>query len=286
MVESLDGRGRQCLDSDGRAAGRALLSISEQAKAARAGSMVVSPVHITKMSTLPYMAPNTPDVSRRSSQARPGRSIVDETRSMLLSGMTATQASDLGTVVNRRASAASETSQVSRRQSLVAVPPEMLQLWGHRYLNDQAKADVLVAPTALRRHSGSDQTDGIEGNRLVIRARVRPRSKDRKGFIIARNFDREELRATLPTTPITHLSSRRPSGAPPSPDELSGSARTPATPLTSLTSSLALGRRRSSATVSGVRVGSHQSKGSVKEMPVREFCPSYPAMIATSPASA
>lgn len=274
MVESLGGRGRQYSVGDGRAVVRPLSPIVEQTMAARVGNMAVeSPLYTTTSTILPFTAPSTPDISRSSSKARPGRSIVDETRSMLLSGMTVSQASDLGTVANRRLSAAAEALQKNRRQSLTVLPPEKLQAWGHVYLNDPTKADVLVAPSALRRHSGSGQVDGVEGNRLAIRARIRPRSKDRRAFVIARSFDLEQLRTTLPTTPTTPLSSRRQSGAPPSPEDLSGSARTPTTPLTPLTPGLALARRRSSAAASGVRVGIHQLKGSVKEMPVREFCP-------------
>lgn len=275
VVQSLDGRARQCSAGDGRAAARSLSSIAEQTITARFGNMAVEiPVYSMTPPTLPFTAPSTPELPRRSFQAGSGPSIVDETRSMLLSGMTATQANDLGTVANRRLSAVSEASQKGRRQSLAVAPPEMLQAWGHVYLNDPTKADVFVAPSALRRHSGSGQADRVEGNRLVIRARVRPRSKDRKGFIIARSFDLEQLRATLPTTTTTtHLFSRRLSAAPPAPEELSGSARTPTMPLTPLTSSLALGRRRSSTAACGVWTSGHQSKGSGKEMPVREFCP-------------
>lgn len=277
MLGSLDGRGRQCSVDDGRMAVSPLSAGTEQAMASRVGKMAVkSPLHTTPPA-LSYTAAGASDVRRRSPQASSSRSMADETRSMLLSGMTASQAEDVRTVANRRLSAATEASQGSRRQSLTVLPPETLQAWGHVYLNDPSKADVFVAPSALRRHSGTGLADESHGKCLAIRARIRPKSKERKAFIIARNFDLEQLQTTLPTTPTTPGSSRRQSRASPSPDDLSGPARTP----TALTPGLAPGRRRSSAAPAGIRTGSHQSKSSAKEMPVRES-QSIPAKYATT----
>lgn len=264
MVESLDGRSRQGSLGDNRVPTGPLSPVAEQAMAARVENMVMeSPLY-----------GKAPADQGQSCRAVPGRLMVDETRSMLLSGMTASQANNLGTVASRRLSVTTEALQKNRRQSLVLIQPDMLQAWGHVYFNDPAKADVFVAPSALRRRSGGGQAGIIEGNRVSIRARIRPKSKDRKPFLLARSFDLEQLRTTLPVTPTTPSSSRRrQSGVPLSSEDMSDSARTPTTPLTPLTPGIASGRRRSSVAASGLRVGSHQPKGGAKEMPVRECCP-------------
>lgn len=262
MVESLDGRSRQGSLGDNRIPTGPLSSIAEQAMAAKVEQMAVeSPLYGTTLAN-----------QGLSCRATSGRSIVDETRSMLLSGMTASQANNLGTVANRRLSATAEALQKNRRQSLMLIQPDMLQAWGHVYFNDPAKADVFVAPSAMRRRSGSGQASMIEGNRVSIRARIRPKSKDRKPFLLARSFDLEQLRTTLPTTPTTPSSSRHPQpGLLLASDDMSDSARTPTTPVTPGTPGIASGRRRSSAIASGPRVGSHQPKSGAKEMPVRKF---------------
>lgn len=186
---------------------------------------------------------------------------------MLLSGMSPSQANDLGVVANRRLSAPTDVVQKQRRQSLMLLQTDMLQTWGHVYFGDPTKADVFVAPSALRRLSG---TDGVEGHsdsdRLVIRARVRPQGRERKPFIITRSFNLGDLRATLPSPTTPGASPRRQSGAPLSPDAVS-SPRIGTSPLT-------MSRRGSSVAASSplpVRRGSHQQKGSSREMPIREL---------------
>ncbi|CAN8101146.1 unnamed protein product [Discula destructiva] len=286
MVDSLDRRARQDSIAGESQPGRSRSPIAEQAMAARVGYLSMDSPLSVKSPTLPLTAPNTPRNQQVHRDAK-SMSMVDETRSMLLSGMSASQANDLGAVVNRRLSASTDVSQDSRRQSLSMLQPDMLQAWGHVYFNEPAKADVFVEPSALRRPSGDGQTDAIEGNHMAIRARIRPKNKDRKPFLIARSFDLGELRSTLPTASNTLTSLRRQSGVPISPDDLSTAARTPTTPLTPLIPSLALGRRRSSIAASGLRgsrVGSHQSKGSSKEMPVhlvyaRSYLPALAALM-------
>lgn len=272
MVESLDGRGRQGSFGDERTLGRSLSPVAEQSMATRVGNLAMD----SRVNA-------TPTDSRHSSQVRSSRSIVDETRSMLLSGMNVSQAADLGTVANRRASTTGDMAQRNRRKSLALVPVESLQEWGHVYFNNPTKAHVLVAPSALRRHSGGGQADGIEDGRLAIRARIRPRGKDRKAFILARSFDLEQLRTTLPATPTTPLSSRRQSGTPLSPEDMPYSARTPTTPLTPLALGLASERRRSSAGAAAARSSAHQLRIGAKEMPVREFSPASPCIGPTPP---
>lgn len=195
-------------------------------------------------------------------------SMAEQTRNILLSGMTVSQATDLGTVANRRLSAPADMLQKQRRQSLLLTQPDTLQDWGHVYLGSATKADVFVAPSALRRpSSGGGTGHGTpqgrpENHRVAIRARVRPRRKDRRPFVIARDFDLDQLRATIPApTP------------PPSAHDVPASARTPLSLLA--TSPLAgRGARRASMAASGLgmqpfREGRAQQAGS-KEFPIRK----------------
>ncbi|KAJ4397625.1 hypothetical protein N0V93_001858 [Gnomoniopsis smithogilvyi] len=285
MVESLDGGSRQGSFSGEVLSGRALSPISERAMAARVGNLSMDGPSHAKSAQLPSTAPNTPSNAQYAPQSGSQRLMVDETRSMLLSGMTVSQANHLGTVANRRLSAPADVLQKSRRQSLALLQPDMLQAWGHVYYNEPAKADVLVAASASRRQSGVAMADGTDGNCVVIRARIRPRNKDRKPFLIARSFDLSQLRTTLPSTPTTPNSLRRQSGVPVSPDDLSMAARTPTTPLTPLTPRLGpVQHRRLSLAAAGFRSGCHPSKSNAKEMPVhlayaRSYLPALAALM-------
>lgn len=191
-------------------------------------------------------------------------SMAEQTRSMLLSGMTASQATDLGTVANRRFSAPADMLQKQRRQSLLLTQPDTLQDWGHVYLGSATKADVFVAPSALRRPSSGGTGHGTpqgrpENHRVAIRARVRPRRKDRRPFVIARDFDLDQLRATIPDpTP------------PPSAQDGPGSARTPLSPLAA--SPLAgRGARRASMAASGLGMQPFQREGRAQQAGSKEF---------------
>lgn len=290
MVESLHSDARRASLGGDKLERRSLSPIAEQAMAARVHHMSMdTPVYL-KAPQLPITAPNTPYSPQQQQHAvhgTAGRSMAEETRSMLLSGMTASQANDMGAAANRRLSAPVDALQQTRRQSVALISPELLQAHGHVYLGDPTKADVFVAPCALRRASGlvGGQVDGAVGSHEVtIRARIRPKNKDRKPFLLARSFDLDQLRATIPSTPTTPSQSRRQSGGPPSPEDWSSGARTPTTPQTPL-GPLSSARRRSSLAAPGTRVGGyHQLKSSSKEMPVRElhlphalsFCPRSP----------
>ena len=272
MVESLGGRSRQGSYGSDRSLSRPLSPVAEQAMATRVINMTMdSPVRNTTPA-LPVTAPGTPQ--QRSVSAQRQQTIAEETRSMLLSGMSPSEANDLGVVPSRRLSAPADVTQKQRRQSLMLLQTDMLQTWGHVYFGDPTRADVFVAPSALRRLSG---TDGVEGHsnhpdRLVIRARVRPRSKERKPFIITRSFNLGELRATLPSPTTPGPPPRRQSGAPLSPDTIS-SPRMATSPLTS-------SRRGSSVAASSplsARRGSYQQKSQSKEMPIRKLTTSFPA---------
>lgn len=266
MVESLAGRSRQGSLGLDKPLSRPLSPVAEQSMAARVVNMTMDSPMRAKAAVLPVTAPSTPQ--QRSPTAQKRQTMVEETRSMLLSGMSPSQANDLGIVANRTLSASTPTDviQKQRRQSLMLLQTDVLQNWGHVYFGDPTKADVFVAPSALRRLSGTDSFEGhSHSDRLVIRARVRPRGKERKPFIITRSFNLDELRATLPSPSTPVASSRRHSQAPSSPDTSSSPAMA--------TSPLALSRRGSNGVASSplsARRGSHQQKGISKEVPIRK----------------
>ncbi|ROV93418.1 hypothetical protein VMCG_08410 [Cytospora schulzeri] len=280
MVESLDVRGRQGslgFDFD-RPLSRPLSPVADQSMAARVVNMTMdSPVH-SKTPVLPVTAPATP--LQRSSSAQRRQTIVEETRSMLLSGMSPSQANNLGNVASRKLSVPGDVIQRQRRQSLMLLQTDMLQTWGHVYFGDPTKADVFVAPSAMRRLSGTDSVEGhSHSDRLVIRARVRPKGKERKPFIITRSFDLGELRATLPSPSTPVASSRRQSGASSSSPDTAISPRMANSPLVL--------SRASSVTASSplaVRRGSHQQKGNSREVPIhlpyaRYYLPALAALM-------
>ncbi|KAL3425134.1 hypothetical protein PVAG01_04415 [Phlyctema vagabunda] len=91
---------------------------------------------------------------------------------------------------------------------------DRLRTWGNTYLGNTATADAYVNAVSLRRPSLALTKDGIrEGagptSRLTaFRARVTPRDKDRKPFLIQKQLDIEDLRAAIPP-----VSSREPYSA-------------------------------------------------------------------------
>ncbi|KAI3396729.1 hypothetical protein diail_11756 [Diaporthe ilicicola] len=264
MVESLDARARQAGLS------RSLSPGAEQSMAARVNLMTMDSPMQSRRPVSPISAPNTPLLASPSTDWR--QNMVQQTRSMLLSGMSPSQASNLGAVTTRKLSAPAEAIQKQRRRSMMLLQPEMLQAWGHVYFGDPTKADVLVAPSALRRLSGTEQPDSAgEGNgqsdRLVLRARVRPKGKERKPFLIARSFNLDELRATLPSPATSVPSPRRQVVAPLSPDTIS-SPRPSTLPL-------APSRRRSTVASSSPMSSraSHQQRSGSKEVPIRKSEP-------------
>lgn len=188
---------------------------------------------------------------------------------MLLSGMSPSQASNVGAVANRKLSALSEAIQRQQSPTMARLDPSMLHACGHVYLGDFTKADVLVAPSALRRLSGPEQPDSASernghSERIAIRARVRPKGRERKPFLIQRSLDMNVLRA-MQTSPVTPVRSPyRQSVAPLSPDNVS-SPRLPVSPLAS-------GRRRSSVTSSSPLSSraSHQQRSGSREVPIRK----------------
>lgn len=81
-----------------------------------------------------------------------------------------------------------------------------LKDWGYAYLGNSATADAFVNAVSLRRPSMAAGTGNEAGTKLnmrltTIRARVMPLGKDRKPFLIQRQFDIEELRRSIPKVP-------------------------------------------------------------------------------------
>lgn len=278
MVELLDNRGRH-----GSFSARPLTPITERSMAANVGRMMsanspLSP-RAKPLPALPLTAPTTPIPPTCSEGYQRRQSIVAEARDMLLSGMPHLQAIDLGTPVDRRQSAPAEQIQKYQKQRRQSQIPSSMELhaWGHIYFGDVTNADIFVAPAAIRRASAGPSADGLESqsnsNRLMIRARIRPRSKDRKPFLIQRSFDLDELRATIPNNAPASPQNRRDISHPGGPPGTPSPTHAPTSPLVPR-------RRRSSvATLSGqaspragrvAEVSRNLSRGS-KEVPVRKF---------------
>ncbi|KAG0651681.1 hypothetical protein D0Z07_1980 [Hyphodiscus hymeniophilus] len=82
---------------------------------------------------------------------------------------------------------------------------DRLRDWGYAYLGNSATADAFINPVNLRRPSLQLVKDDISGDRLdqpgmvTIRARVLPKARERKPFVLQRKFDIEGLRASIPT---------------------------------------------------------------------------------------
>jgi hypothetical protein len=154
--------------------------------------------------------------------------------------------------------------------------PTQLRQWGNVYLGDSATADAFVRAVPIRRvstcteHMGSDNTlikngedesEEAEGSKadeatgadkgkgMVIRARIVPRAKDRKPFVIQRSFDLDELKRNAP---------------PPRLEESSSGTSTPIAPQP-------LQRERRNSRARSMAVGMHASRGEVKGVPVRKY---------------
>ncbi|KAK5657022.1 hypothetical protein OQA88_3547 [Cercophora sp. LCS_1] len=145
------------------------------------------------------------------------RTLEDETRNMLLSGLPPP-----------RPGLTASTPADLRRQSLPPATPTMrrnsdrmrqeLRAWGHVFFGNGSDASCFVSAVALRRSSDSSLSDGSRtptgpqgrtGNRVAIRARVRPCELGRKPFLIKREFNMDELRATIPETSPTSATEPR-----------------------------------------------------------------------------
>ncbi|PSR87205.1 hypothetical protein BD289DRAFT_482293 [Coniella lustricola] len=275
MVERLQGRGRQGSATSDRLSWAPLSPGAEPAVVLGDDEPhKVSPFKNPNAGHLSLTTPKTAVNARE--YGSKGHSIVDETKSMLLSGGPASQAGNLETAAERRLSVSTIfASKLSIQSPVAAIQPDVLQVFGHVYFGDPAKADVFVAPSALRRESLGDQTEDVGRGQLTVRARVRPKDKDRKPFVLTRSFDLVQLRTTMPATLTTPSTSRRPSEALLSPAALSSPVNPPA---------LGSDRRRASVAASGHRVGHRLAKTNSKELPVhlayaRAYLPALAALM-------
>ncbi|KAI0895346.1 hypothetical protein F4806DRAFT_468966 [Annulohypoxylon nitens] len=103
-----------------------------------------------------------------------------------------------------------DLSPVPPRRNSTSEVHNQLRSWGHIYYGNAKTADAFIVARSLRRPSSDSSTkpESIKAtasapmkNRLTIRAIVRPRALDRPSFLIQRNLDIDELRATVPDPP-------------------------------------------------------------------------------------
>ncbi|KAI0169953.1 hypothetical protein GGR52DRAFT_574004 [Hypoxylon sp. FL1284] len=116
--------------------------------------------------------------------------------------------------------AVNDTSPTSRRRSSALELRDQLRTWGHVYYGDAKTADAFVIARSLRRNNSTSPADRegaavhdyrqgppntptspFPSRRLTVRAIVRPRALDRPSFLLQRNFDVDQLRATVPDPP-------------------------------------------------------------------------------------
>ncbi|KAF3069680.1 hypothetical protein GL218_07812 [Daldinia childiae] len=87
---------------------------------------------------------------------------------------------------------------------------DQLRVWGPVYFGNSKMADAFIIARSLRQHNCNSPTSPAfvklpasapPNKRLTVRAIIRPQSQDRPTFLIQRNFDIDELRATIPDPP-------------------------------------------------------------------------------------
>lgn len=249
---------------------------------------------LEKISILPHLnverslpTPSSPGFSREENQRIAERTrSVDRTYDTLLEKI-------------RRPSYATgdrHTLPDSPRKNSALELQDQLRKWGHVYYGNAKTADAFIIARSLRRpshsHSRASSIDSTgrdsagkgasaEGgqpssNRLTVRAIVRPRSIDRSSFLIQRNFNLDELRATIPDPP-TRSQQRRGSGA------LEQQPQPPSPPISTQQPSI----RRSSNSVRSSTLLRSGANGldleslvrDAKAVPIRKFllCSSYHA---------
>ncbi|KAI1799127.1 hypothetical protein F4811DRAFT_545342 [Daldinia bambusicola] len=110
------------------------------------------------------------------------------------------------------------TSPNSPRWDAAVRLRNQLRSWGPVYFGNAKMADAFIIPRSLRQHNCHSPTSpsfaklpppaAVAGGalpppnkRLTVRAIIRPQSQDRPAFLIQRNFDLDELRATIPDPP-------------------------------------------------------------------------------------
>ncbi|KAB5578616.1 hypothetical protein GE09DRAFT_1214776 [Coniochaeta sp. 2T2.1] len=172
-------------------------------------------------------------IPRHLSQVPRRQSIVEETRSLLLTGIPSDHVRSIGRAMahSERRRSLPNTPLTARRRHSHNVREQLL-VWGHVYYGNALSADCFVTAVALRRPSeappavtNKENEKSIKSedakpadkpaapqkdNRVTIRARVRPRDIERKPFILQRSFDLDEIRSTIPDPPATPASARHP----------------------------------------------------------------------------
>ncbi|OTB01241.1 hypothetical protein M426DRAFT_323638 [Hypoxylon sp. CI-4A] len=168
---------------------------------------------LEKISILPPLsmthslsAPDSPDSGSQ----------IESRRSSVNSGMMVTPDGLLSPQVRTPGyySISSNGSPVSPRRESLAALQDQLRTWGHVYYGNAKTADAFIIARSLRRNDKSSPTGSMRSesiakaiagapskNRLTIRAIVRPRTLDKPSFLIQRNFNIDELRATIPDPP-------------------------------------------------------------------------------------
>jgi hypothetical protein len=110
-----------------------------------------------------------------------------------------------------RSTAVCGTPQEAVRQVPFQYTHDHLRDWGYAYLGNGATADAFVNAVSLRRPSlelvkeEEVEVKPVFSDLVTIRARVIPKGKERKPFLIQRQFDIDELRKSIPPVKtLTH----------------------------------------------------------------------------------
>jgi hypothetical protein len=106
----------------------------------------------------------------------------------------------------RKSSLFCGTPQEVLRQVPFQYTHDHLRDWGYAYLGNSQTADAFVNAVSLRRPSLTLVKDELQAKSLdlvTIRARVVPNAKERKPFLIQRQFNIEELRSSIPKTQVS-----------------------------------------------------------------------------------
>ncbi|KAH8753950.1 hypothetical protein BGZ57DRAFT_945087 [Hyaloscypha finlandica] len=100
----------------------------------------------------------------------------------------------------RKSSLICGTPQEVLRQVPFQYTHDHLRDWGHAYLGNSETADAFVHAMSLRRPSleAKDEFQVWSADVVTIRARVLPKAKERKPFLIQRQFNIDELRSRIP----------------------------------------------------------------------------------------
>ncbi|KAL2155204.1 hypothetical protein VTH82DRAFT_3880 [Thermothelomyces myriococcoides] len=152
-------------------------------------------------------------------QGRVTQTIASQTREILLKGVSSQPSQQTLTSAGLADSRhKSPGPMLANGRRTIQPTREALRAWDHLYLDNGAIADCFVAAFALRRHSANFLTDQATsmteepsggGKKVTIRALVKPCDRNRKPYLLRREFDMDNLRATIPEPPPLPAGSRR-----------------------------------------------------------------------------